>query len=109
MMLLGMVGSALAFGAFLAHFSEIRLIQVIQGTAVVTMLLNGAALWKQEARDPSRTAAGPRAARASGNPGQTFSHGRRTRRSLVALGARHGRLQHAGHPASSPMAGRSCI
>jgi len=84
-MLLGMVGSALAFGIFLANFSEIRLIQVIQGTAVATMGLNLAALWKQETRDPSRTAPDrPR-------PGfreswQSFARGRRTRRSLVALG-----------------------
>lgn len=55
MLLLGMVGGALAFGALLAHFSEIRLIQVIQGTALATMALNVAALWKQEPRDPSRT------------------------------------------------------
>ena len=34
------------------HFSEIRLIQVIQGAALATMVLNVAALWKQEPRDP---------------------------------------------------------
>jgi BCD family chlorophyll transporter-like MFS transporter len=56
MMLLGMVGSAIIFGGLLAHFSEIRLIQVIQGAALTTMVLNLAALWKQEARDPARTA-----------------------------------------------------
>jgi BCD family chlorophyll transporter-like MFS transporter len=56
MMLLGMVASALIFGALLANFSELRLIQVIQGTAVVTMVLNGVALWKQEPRNPHRTA-----------------------------------------------------
>jgi BCD family chlorophyll transporter-like MFS transporter len=85
MMLLGMVGSALAFGAFLAHFSEIRLIQVIQGTALCTMLLNMAALWKQEIRDPSRTAF-DRPQLGFRQSWQAFSHGRRTRRSLVALG-----------------------
>ena len=52
MLLLGMAVSALAFGALLAHFSEVRLIQVVQGCAVVTMVLNGIALWKQEPRDP---------------------------------------------------------
>jgi BCD family chlorophyll transporter-like MFS transporter len=57
MLLVGMGASALAFGALLANFSEMRLIQVVQGAAVVQMLLNIAALWKQEARDPSRTAA----------------------------------------------------
>jgi BCD family chlorophyll transporter-like MFS transporter len=60
MLLFGMAVSALAFGALLAHFSEIRLIQVVQGSAVVTMVLNCAALWKQEARS---TALKPGAAR----------------------------------------------
>lgn len=56
MMLLGMVGGALTFGALLANFSQIRLIQVVQGTAVATMALNVIALWKQEARNPAATA-----------------------------------------------------
>jgi BCD family chlorophyll transporter-like MFS transporter len=55
MLLLGMIVSALAFGALLANFSEVRLIQVIQGSALVTMVLNMIALWKQEPRDISRT------------------------------------------------------
>ena len=56
MMLLGMIGSALILGALLADFSQLRLIKVIQGTAVVTMVLNVIALWKQEPRNPARTA-----------------------------------------------------
>ena len=52
MLMLGMVGAALGFGAALRDFSQIRLIQVIQGTAVVTMVLNSIALWRQEARVP---------------------------------------------------------
>jgi BCD family chlorophyll transporter-like MFS transporter len=55
MLVVGMVLSAVIFGLLLAHFSEVRLIQVIQGAALSTMLLNLLALWKQEARDPSRT------------------------------------------------------
>ena len=55
MLLLGMVGSALAFGALLSNFSQIRLIQVIQGAALLTMGLNLLALWKQEARQPHKT------------------------------------------------------
>lgn len=55
MLLLGMLVAGLVFGALLVNFSQLRLIQVIQGSAVVTMLLNIVALWKQEARDPSRT------------------------------------------------------
>jgi BCD family chlorophyll transporter-like MFS transporter len=54
MLLVGMVGAGLAFGRLLAVFSEIRLIQVVQGAAVVTMALNLAALWKQEARGTVR-------------------------------------------------------
>jgi BCD family chlorophyll transporter-like MFS transporter len=56
MLLLGMIGGALCYGALLAHFSEVKLIQVIQGTALATMVLNVTALWKQEARNPSTTA-----------------------------------------------------
>jgi MFS transporter, BCD family, chlorophyll transporter len=55
MLLLGMVASSLSFSSLLSEFSQIRLIQVIQGAAAVTMVLNIVALWKQEARDPSRT------------------------------------------------------
>jgi BCD family chlorophyll transporter-like MFS transporter len=54
MLLVGVVVSALIYGAVLRHFSELRLIQVIQGSAVVTILLNAIALWKQEPRNPTR-------------------------------------------------------
>jgi BCD family chlorophyll transporter-like MFS transporter len=57
MLLLGMIGSAIVFGALLENYSPGRLIQVIQGAAVVTVVLNGIALWKQEARDRGRAAA----------------------------------------------------
>jgi BCD family chlorophyll transporter-like MFS transporter len=49
-LLVGMAISALVFGLLLADFHKVRLIQVIQGSAVVTVLLNVAALWKQEPR-----------------------------------------------------------
>ncbi len=55
MLMLGMMVSALVFGAALANFSEMRLIQVVQGAALTGMALNIIALWKQEARDPART------------------------------------------------------
>jgi BCD family chlorophyll transporter-like MFS transporter len=55
MLLIGMVVSALLFGLLLRHFSEVRLIQVTQGAALATLVINVIALWKQEARDPSRT------------------------------------------------------
>ncbi|MGU3540606.1 BCD family MFS transporter [Methylobacterium sp. A54F] len=57
MLLAGMMVSALAFGLLLADFSAVRLIQVIQGAALATIILNGLALWKQEARAPGRTGA----------------------------------------------------
>jgi BCD family chlorophyll transporter-like MFS transporter len=56
MLLIGMVASAFVFGEALADFREFRLIQVVQGAALVTIALNVAALWKQEPRDPARTA-----------------------------------------------------
>jgi BCD family chlorophyll transporter-like MFS transporter len=85
MLLLGMVGSAATFGALLAHFSEVRLIQVIQGTALASMALNVAALWKQEPRDPSRTAATtPRPSFT--DAWRDFSRAGQARRRLVALG-----------------------
>ncbi|WP_291298589.1 PucC family protein [Elioraea sp.] len=64
MLLVGMIGAALVFGFALEPFSPGRLIQVIQGTAVVTLVLNAIALWKQEARR-SRTVA----AATEGDPG----------------------------------------
>ena len=50
MLLFGMVGAALVFGMILENYTPGRLIQCIQGVAVLTVLLNGIALWKQEAR-----------------------------------------------------------
>ncbi len=56
MQLLGMIATALLFGAALANFSPGRLIQVIQGAAVATVALNILSLWKQETRRPPRGA-----------------------------------------------------
>ena len=85
MLLLGMVGSALLFGALLAPFSEVKLIQVIQGTALATLVLNVAALWKQEVRDPARTAAN-RAMPSFAEAWADFRSQDRAIRRLVALG-----------------------
>ncbi|MEM9233466.1 MAG: MFS transporter, partial [Pseudomonadota bacterium] len=52
MLLIGMVFSALIFGILLRPFSQLTLIQMIQGTAVTVMVLNLIALWKQEPRTP---------------------------------------------------------
>jgi MFS transporter, BCD family, chlorophyll transporter len=60
MLLAGMIGAATAYGALLADYSPGRLIQVIQGTALLSLILNVCALWKQEARDSRRAARAPR-------------------------------------------------
>lgn len=55
MFLIGMGVSAVIIGALLANFSQFRLIQVIQGAAVVTLLLNLIAMWRQEHVVPTRS------------------------------------------------------
>ena len=85
MLLLGMIISALALGVLLHDYDNAKLIQVIQGTAVLTIFLNLAALWKQEPRDPRRTAIGletPSFAQSWGD----FIRVRHARRRLVAIG-----------------------
>ncbi|MEE4277570.1 MAG: PucC family protein [Halieaceae bacterium] len=57
MLLMGMIVSALAFGAALAEYSPGRLVRVIQSVALLTIALNVIAVWKQEARRPQRGAA----------------------------------------------------
>ncbi len=52
MLLVGMAVAAVIIGTLLRDFSQIRLIQVVQGTAVVTLVLNVIALWKQERMNP---------------------------------------------------------
>ncbi len=86
MLLLGMIASALLFGAVLADFSPGRLVQVIQGAAVATVLLNITAMWKQETRRPLRGAAEP-----APDPGfrESWAHfcaGEHTVRRLVVVG-----------------------
>lgn len=54
MLLVGMIISAFAYGALLQNYTPGRLIQVIQGSAVITVALNFLAMWKQEARDRQR-------------------------------------------------------
>jgi MFS transporter, BCD family, chlorophyll transporter len=50
MQLMGMIVSALLFGWALQEFSPGKLIQVIQASAVATIVLNVISLWKQEPR-----------------------------------------------------------
>ena len=53
MFLVGMGLAALTFGFLLYDFTKLKLIQVVQGAAVVTLLLNIMALWKQEKLVPT--------------------------------------------------------
>ncbi len=52
MFLIGMAFSAVVIGALLRDYSALRLVQVVQGTAVATLLLNLIALWRQERVTP---------------------------------------------------------
>ena len=70
------------FGLLLAHFSEVRLIQVVQGAAVVTMVLNGFAMWKQE---PRRRNPLPETTPSFRSAFSAFAYAGRARRRLVAI------------------------
>ena len=83
MLLVGMIVSALVFGALLADFSPARLVQVIQGAALATMVLNVIALWKQETRTRNRKPATEGGFRESW---ELFSQGEGAIRRLVAIG-----------------------
>ena len=50
MLLLGMVGGGFVCSALLADFTDKKLVQVVQGAALLSVLLNLVAVWKQEAR-----------------------------------------------------------
>ena len=63
MLLVGVVGASLVFGELLSNYSHTRLVQVVQGSAVLCVLLNLVAVWKQEPRNPQRAKSPP--ARAS--------------------------------------------
>ena len=56
MLLVGMMFAAFVIGGVLIEYSATKLVQVIQGCAVLTIILNLIALWKQEARNPVVTA-----------------------------------------------------
>jgi BCD family chlorophyll transporter-like MFS transporter len=55
MLLVGMMLAAFTIGNLLVDFGYTKLVQVIQGAALLTMILNVTALWKQEARNPALT------------------------------------------------------
>lgn len=87
MMLLGALISAVLLGGLLRDFTPMRLIQVIQGAAVFTVVCNLVALWKQEARGPSLQPWGREERRpAFGDAWRTFVAGGQAVRLLVATG-----------------------
>ena len=86
MLLAGTLVSALVFGFLLQDYNHVLLIKVIQGSAVVTVVLNGIALWKQEPRDARRAAEGPAQNRPFAEAWRDFVSGGRASRLLVAVG-----------------------
>ena len=56
MLLVGTLISAIVIGRLLADFTPTKLVQIVQGAAALTMILNLVALWKQEARNRTATA-----------------------------------------------------
>jgi len=86
MLLVGSIVSALVFGALLQDFTPGRLIEVIQGSAVVTLVLNMLALWKQEVRRPQRGAAPARPQPSFRDSWASFASGHGAVRRLAAVG-----------------------
>lgn len=86
MLLAGTALSALAFGRLLADFSNTRLVQVVQGSAVLTMALNLCALWKQEPRSFAARAEDDERRPGFRETWRAFAGDRRARRLLVAMG-----------------------
>jgi BCD family chlorophyll transporter-like MFS transporter len=86
MLLVGMVFAGVMFGLLLSEFSYLRLVQVVQGSAVVTIVLNMVALWKQEPRQPRGARAPDEAQPSFGETWCGFSSQPKARRFMVALG-----------------------
>ena len=85
MLLIGTMIAAIVIGRLLADFTPTRLVQIIQGAAVLTMVLNLVALWKQEARQP-RSSVPPAPRPAFRTVWAIFIARPRTVRLLVAVG-----------------------
>lgn len=85
MLLVGMMLASLSMGQLLGNYSHTRLIQVIQGAAGLTMLLNIVALWKQEARH-SALAAGDVVHASFAEQWRGFTGQPNAMRLLVAIG-----------------------
>jgi MFS transporter, BCD family, chlorophyll transporter len=86
MLLIGMIVSAVVFGYLLSDFSPGRLIQVIQGAAVATIVLNVIALWKQEARRPAHLYPPEPKGKTFKESWDAFLEGNYATRRLIAVG-----------------------
>ncbi|KQW42033.1 MULTISPECIES: BCD family MFS transporter [unclassified Roseateles] len=84
MLLLGMVMASTVFSLVLQDFSATRLVGVVQGAALLTVVFNAVALWKQEARGSALRGAGARP-ESFADVWQRFAGQPRTRRFLVAV------------------------
>ena len=83
MQLMGMIVSALVFGLALNEFSPAKLIQVIQASALITIVLNVISLWKQE---PRRQMNKPSSEPSFLDSWRTFAQGGNAMRRLIAIG-----------------------
>jgi BCD family chlorophyll transporter-like MFS transporter len=85
MQLVGMIGSALMLGHLLRDYSPGQLIRVVQAVAVMTLVLNVIALWKQEPRSRLRKPGTP-PDHTFGEAWQLFCEGPNSVRRLLAVG-----------------------
>jgi BCD family chlorophyll transporter-like MFS transporter len=85
MQLVGMIGSALMLGHLLRDYSPGQLIRVVQAVAVMTLVLNVVALWKQEPRSRLRKPGTP-VEHTFGQAWQLFCQGPQALRRLLAVG-----------------------
>ena len=85
MLLVGLLTGGLLLGTLLADAGPLRLIQVVQGTALATLLLNVVAAWKQEVRGPA-THRDPSPRPSFSTAWKSFADRTGARRFLVAVG-----------------------
>ena len=85
MLLVGLLTGGLLLGTLLSDAGPLRLIQVVQGTALATLLLNVVAAWKQEVRGPA-THRDPSPRPSFSAAWKSFAERAGARRFLVAVG-----------------------
>ncbi|MCZ8077332.1 MAG: MFS transporter [Paucibacter sp.] len=85
MLLLGMVLASVVFSLVLQSFTPTRLVGVVQGAAIMTMLFNTVALWKQEARGSASRPAEREPQEPFATVWRRFAAQPKTRRFLVAV------------------------